>query len=214
MLLLSLLVIITLGVRLGFQMLPAREPSGMDEFQEDAIAILAAMEEADSLKRAFASEGSHAGFHLKPAAFHSSQKWQKSREILPINLNEADSAALLPLPGIGPVFAGRIIKYRRLLGGYVSPEQLMEVYGMEGETLRRIGPSIYIDSTMVEKLDINSAGFRTLLRHPYLEYNDVKALLNYRDLQGHIGSEGEIWEHGLLSDSTLERIAPYLIFSL
>ena len=34
-----------------------------------------------------------------------------------LDLNRADSADLLPLPGIGPVFASRIIRYRDLLGG-------------------------------------------------------------------------------------------------
>ena len=44
-----------------------------------------------------------------------------------LDLNRADSTALLSLPGIGPFFAGKIVAYREQLGGYSHPEQLMEI---------------------------------------------------------------------------------------
>ncbi len=47
-----------------------------------------------------------------------------------LNLNICDSASLEALPGIGPVLSSRIIKYRNLIGGYVSVDQLKEVYGL------------------------------------------------------------------------------------
>jgi DNA uptake protein ComE-like DNA-binding protein len=195
-------------------MLPAREPPGMEQFRKEAAAFFVAMEDADSLEQMASLQINRARYLTAPHADSGTQKKRVPYRISSVDLNTADSLALLPLPGIGPVFAGRIVKYRNLLGGFVSPEQLMEVYGMEGETLQRIGPYIYIDSARVKKIDINTAGFRTLLRHPYLEFNDVKSLVNYRDIQGHIGSASEIWEHGILGDSTLKRIAPYLLFSL
>jgi competence protein ComEA len=55
---------------------------------------------------------------------------------------------LLPLPGIGPVYAGRIIKYRNLPGGLISMEQLLEVYGISNETLDRIRDRIVIDTSL------------------------------------------------------------------
>ena len=203
--LLSLLVMFSLGVRIGFRMLPAREPPGMDQFRKEAEAFLAAVEAADSLDQMTSLKNNQSRHQTLPHADSGTQKKRVPNKISTVDLNAADSL---------PVFAGRIVKYRNLLGGFVSLEQLMEVYGMEGQTLQRIGPYIYIDSARIEKIDINSAGFHTLLRHPYLEYNDVKSLLNYRDIQGHIGSVREIWEYGLLGDSTLKRIAPYLLFSL
>ena len=73
-------------------------------------------------------------------------------------------------------------------------------------------PVIYIDTTDIEMLKINSAGFRDLLRHPYLEYEDVRALMKYRDMEGSVRSFHEIMENNLLADTTLERILPYLDF--
>lgn len=214
MLLLSLLVILALGVRMGVQLLPAREPSGMEAFREEALAILIAREEADSLNRPSEENTLPAGANSSLALTTSSSRsgYQPSRKAPVINLNGADSTALLPLPGIGPVFAGRIIKYRRLLGGYVVKAQLLEVYGIEPGTVDRISPSLYIDSSGVRKLNVNTAAFRELLRHPYLEYEDVKAIVNYRDVEGKIVSFREMWEHGLLADTTLDRVAPYIEF--
>ncbi len=211
MILLSLLVILTLGIRCWVWSLPPREPAGVDQFQEEAVAILAALVEADSLSRK--SQAPPAQYPSTSPRVHSGQKALLARGNFPVNLNEADSAALLPLPGIGPVYASRILKYRELLGGFVNSEQLLEVYGLERGTLDLITSLIYVDSVFVRKLAVNSAAFRELLRHPYLEYEDVKALVNYRDIDGSISSVSEIWEHGLLADSTLERIAPYLEFS-
>ena len=133
---------------------------------------------------------------------------------LSINLNNVDSAGLLPLPGIGPVFAGRIVRYRELLGGYHGSHQLSEVYGMKAETVELISPFLIIDTSRIRKLPLNTSSFRELLRHPYLEYDDVKALVNYRDVMGKITSLQEIMEHMLVPDSVLEKAGCYFDLSL
>jgi DNA uptake protein ComE-like DNA-binding protein len=127
-----------------------------------------------------------------------------------IDLNRADSSALLPLPGIGPVFASRIIKYRELLGGYVSHDQLKEVYGLPEETVRMMRDRVFIDTLAIRKIDLETASFRQLLRHPYLEYEQVKALLRYREWMGGFQSFNDLIDNALISDSALMKIAPYL----
>jgi len=47
-----------------------------------------------------------------------------------VNLNSADEATLVALPGIGPVLAGRIIAYRQQHGPFHSVEQLDDVQGI------------------------------------------------------------------------------------
>lgn len=197
LILLSLLIILSLGLRVAAGMLPEREPEGMQQFQEEAQAILSRLAEADSLKQISNKVESFAKNRPGPP---------------PLELNKADSVALLKLPGIGPVFAGRIVKYRRLLGGYCRLEQLSEIYGMRQETLDLVTQFLVIDTTILEKLALNNCEFRDLLRHPYLEYGDVIALVRYIDLEGEIRSPVEIRNNALLSDSTLERISPYLEF--
>jgi hypothetical protein len=56
-------------------------------------------------------------------------------------------------------------------------DQHGEVYGIPHETIERIRDHIYIDSSIIRKIHIDIASFRELLRHPYLEYEDVQALV-------------------------------------
>jgi DNA uptake protein ComE-like DNA-binding protein len=213
LILLSLLLILSLVFRIVVQLLPDRVPEGIEEFEQEAYLIRAAFAEADSLQRIHGDSirQKRAGSSNRPVPSGQYSKNRYSAD--PIDINRADSAQLLPLPGIGPVFAGRLIKYRNLLGGYVSPGQLKEVYGISLETLDLIVDRIVIDTSLIIKLDLNGATFRELLRHPYLEYEDVKALVNYRDFKGSIQSALELQENFILADSVLNRVIPYLYLS-
>ena len=108
-----------------------------------------------------------------------------------LNLNIADTTSLKQLPGIGSAFAKRIVDYREKLGGYCEAEQLLEVYRMDTARYDAIKDFVIIDSTFVpNKLRINSDAFKILLKHPYLEYDNVKKIVNYREQKGLITS----WE--------------------
>lgn len=127
-----------------------------------------------------------------------------------VELNSADSVQLLELYGIGPVFAGRIVKYRNLLGGFIIKNQLMEVYGFLPEIYNGIEPGITLDTTLVHKIDINTADFRKFQKHPYLNTYQVNAILEYRDLMGSFKSIKDLLENKLLSEDTYVKIRPYL----
>lgn len=95
-----------------------------------------------------------------------------------INLNRADQVSLEVLPGIGPVLSERIIRYRELLGGFRSVEQLLEVYGLKDSHYNRAVDYLYVSEEEVSKIDLDSAVFRDLLRHPYASYDLTKALFD------------------------------------
>jgi DNA uptake protein ComE-like DNA-binding protein len=130
-----------------------------------------------------------------------------------IELNKCDSAALVALPGIGPVLSARIIKYRNLLGGYVSATQLREVYGLPEETFILISSFITADSLMVSKIRINQADYRELIRHPYLDRTGVSNILKYRELKGRITDLQAMVENNLITPATAVKIQGYLDFS-
>ncbi len=222
LILLSLLLILSLLFRITVQLLPEKELKGMEEFVQEASMIRAAYTKADSLQqlRRDSIARNRAGSSRYGSSYSSSRIMADSyperqrNSTLPIDINRADSATLLPLPGIGPVYAGRIVKYRNLLGGYVSLNQLTEVYGISPETLEMITDRIVMDTTSIIKLDLNRATFRELLRHPYLEYEDVKDLVNYRDYKGTIQSILELRENYILPDSVLQKVEPYFNYSI
>jgi competence ComEA-like helix-hairpin-helix protein len=213
LLVVTFLLILSLGLRLVVQILPGREPPGVEEFERDARAIMAMLVTADSLEqlRSDSIDAMPSVYYRKTSVPMS--KRAQERAFPKIDLNRADSVQLLPLPGIGPVFAGRIVKYRNLLGGFVSADQLKEVYGMPPETVEKVRDRIYIDSTTIRKIGLDSATFGELLRHPYLEYDHVKTLVEYREFKGVVCTTEELINENVLADSILMRIGPYLKYS-
>ena len=115
----------------------------------------------------------------------------EERAVTIVDLNTSDTTLLKQLPGIGSAFAKWIVNYREKLGGYCETEQLLEVYKMDTLRYEGLKDFVKIDSLFIpNKLKINSDGFKILLKHPYLEYEDVKKIVNHREQKGFITS----WE--------------------
>jgi competence protein ComEA len=129
-----------------------------------------------------------------------------------INLNSCDSSILVTLPGIGPVLSVRIIKYRNLLGGFASVNQLKEVYGLPPETFEIIKGRVFTDSSAIIGIKINTADFKELSRLPYFEKYEVTAILKYRELKGRIGGMDELTENKLIPVEKAGKVRPYLNF--
>lgn len=138
--------------------------------------------------------------------FKSNNKLKPGETIL---LNSTDTTDWKKIPGIGSAFANRIVKYRNLLGGYVAVEQLREVYGMDDDRYLNMLPYIEVDYG-VKKININKLEFKELLKHPYLEYNQVKAITNLRKKKGDIKSLAELSVLSEFADEDLFRLEPYL----
>jgi DNA uptake protein ComE-like DNA-binding protein len=129
-----------------------------------------------------------------------------------IEINSSDSASLVRLPGIGPVLSSRIIKYRNLIGGFVSVDQLKEVYGLKEETFNMISARLCADSLLIRKIKINKADYRELIRHPYFQRNEVPGILKYKELQGKITRIEDLIDNNLISPETGKKIRAYLDF--
>lgn len=130
-------------------------------------------------------------------------------EALLVGLNSADTALLKKLPGIGNVFAERIAKYRDLLGGFVDKKQLLEVYGMQQTRYDKIQDLVYIDQEAT-KIDLNFADQKELHAHPYLSYDQSRAIVKFRNKHGSFTSVNQLVEEGVLDENTFEKIVPYL----
>ena len=142
------------------------------------------------------------------------KKRMEVRQSLPpaiADINQADSIGLLAVRGIGPVYAGRILKFRRALGGFYSMEQLAEVYKIDTAALRelqrrfRVGPDFE-----PARISVNQADENTLARHPYISRPQAKAIVAYRFQHGAFQSLDDLKKIHLISAADWQRIIPYL----
>ncbi|HQV38974.1 MAG: helix-hairpin-helix domain-containing protein [Flavobacteriales bacterium] len=130
----------------------------------------------------------------------------------PIELNGADSATLVTIRGIGPSFARGIIKYRDRLGGFVSLDQLSEVYILRDkpDAVERIKPKLTLDPALVKYFPLNTCTAEDLGPHPYCGWKVAKALIAYRDHHGPFPDVAAISNCVLVTDSIRMRLSPYL----
>ena len=99
-------------------------------------------------------------------------------EIPRLDINQADSAALLALPGIGPYYAGKVVEYRERLGGYSSPEQLMEIYRFDREKYE--GLQDLITCSPPEPFGLWTLPEADLARHPHISRDEAHGIVLYR----------------------------------
>ncbi|MDR1455890.1 MAG: helix-hairpin-helix domain-containing protein [Tannerella sp.] len=129
-----------------------------------------------------------------------------------LEINAADTTALKKVPGIGSAFAGRIIKYRNLLGGFHSIAQLKDVYGIDEEKYAALSPWFTVDVSYVRKLPVNSLPMDSLRKHPYINYRQARAIERLRRQKKQLSG----WENLQLLDDFTEndrlRMLPYLSF--
>ena len=58
----------------------------------------------------------------------------------PVNLNTATVTELMQLPRVGPTTAERIVAFRKQHGGFLRPEELMNVKGIGEKAFAKLKP--------------------------------------------------------------------------
>lgn len=138
-------------------------------------------------------------------------RWQHVKKDTILNLRTADTTELKMIRGIGSYRAKQIVRYREALGGFVRVEQLLEVEGMENVP-DSVLKHFVLDTADVKQLNINSIGVRQLSKHPYLSFEEAKAIYEFRRKKIRLDSLGQLNELECVSDEAIKRIAPYLNF--
>ncbi len=131
--------------------------------------------------------------------------------IQPFDINTADTSQLIALKGIGATLAGRIVKYRDGLGGFIAPEQFRDVYGLDSLALAELQKFGQIRSAP-HKILVNTASAEDLDRHPFLSRRQAQIIVTYREQHGAYTSAESLKPIRILDAKTIEKIAPYLEF--
>lgn len=132
------------------------------------------------------------------------------KEIPVVDLNSVDSVNLVELPQIGPYTAMRIVEYRNKLGGYVDIEQLRELKSVDSSRFAVFSPYLRIVDPQPSKIDVNRSDFTTLVRHPYLTYEQVCLIFNQREKRGMIKNWAQL-EALLKDEGELNPLLEYYV---
>jgi competence protein ComEA len=136
---------------------------------------------------------------------------KKKVVIIRFDINTADTTHLKSIYGIGEKLSLRIIKYRESLGGFIRPDQLQEVFGLDTAVVNRLAAKSFIEENFhPKKLNLNTATEEELEKHPYLNRKEAKAIVSYRFQHGKFNSVEEVQKIYLLDKITSDKIAPYL----
>lgn len=135
-------------------------------------------------------------------------------KIVSIDLNTADTSELKRLPMIGSGRAKGIVKYRLLLGGYVTINQLKEVYGLNDTIFDAIKTMVYVsDKFIPTKLAINILDPKELGKHPYFR-SIATILYNFRKEHGAFSKPADLYKMAGVEEVTIKKILPYINFDL
>jgi DNA uptake protein ComE-like DNA-binding protein len=132
-------------------------------------------------------------------------------EIPKLELNTADSAALVELRGIGPYYARKILDYRDRLGGYYDIHQLLEIDGIDAERFAGLAEDITVDTTKIRHLDLWHAADSILASHPYLGVKGARAIHRYRQLYDSARwTPADLGSEHVLSKENIEKLKKYI----
>lgn len=201
---LTLLLVVAIGIRVWAEWYDIPRQRNPEQFKQ-LTAITDSLNQTNT-REIPAPEKKQPGKHkiTIPPSYRTQGKQVK------LEINQADSLALVGLYGIGPAFAHRILAYRQRLGGFYSPEQLREIYGIADTTYYILIDQIRVDASLIRSIDINLADFRELTSHPYLKSAEVKKILYYRGKYQAFSNPDEISINHLMDTIRYEKLRPYL----
>ncbi len=127
-----------------------------------------------------------------------------------VYLNEADTADLLPLPGIGMKLAARIISFRDKLGGFYDINQLAETYGLPDSTFQRIKEKLHLGTKSLKQIDVNTAGLEQLRQHPYIRWHIANAIIAYRNQHGIFKDIQDLLKIDIITQEIYSKVSYYL----
>jgi DNA uptake protein ComE-like DNA-binding protein len=125
-----------------------------------------------------------------------------------IDINQADTAELKKIPGIGSGIAASIVTYRKRLGGFYSIHQLEDIHLPAVQFAEWF--SVAADS--IVRINLNKTGIERLRAHPYFNFYQAKAIVEYRKKKGRLKSLRQLALYEEFSERDFERMGHYVCF--
>jgi competence ComEA-like helix-hairpin-helix protein len=138
------------------------------------------------------------------------EKKEYKKTITIIDINTADTTALIALPGIGSKLSQRIINFRDKLGGFYKIEQVAETFGLPDSTFQKIKTFLKLSPSGFKQININTASIDEMKLHPYIRYAISNAIIQYRIQHGNFSSVDDVKKIMTVTEDMFNKMAPYL----
>lgn len=137
----------------------------------------------------------------------------KKEKIVIIDINQATQEDLIKIYGIGEAISLRILKMKESLGGFVSMEQMKDVWGLSPEVIENLNSHFKVSALPdVKKVDINNASIKELSQFPYFNYQIARQIVTFRSMNGDFKNVDDLTKIKGLSIEKANIIALYLDF--
>ena len=125
-----------------------------------------------------------------------------------LEVNSATEVELQALPGIGPILAKRMVKFRNSLGGFYSIEQMKEVYGLSDETFHGLHDLVVVDPSLIHRLNVNFATEKELAQLPKCNVEIARKIIQRRSNAGLFTSINDLRK--IIDEENIETLKFYL----
>ncbi|WP_196885186.1 ComEA family DNA-binding protein [Aureivirga sp. CE67] len=135
----------------------------------------------------------------------------KNNSLTVKGINTATKEELQKINGIGEKLAERILTYKNKIQGYSYNDQLSEVWGLRPEVVENILEYYQVlEQPTIQKIDVNGASFKEILKIPYVDYELTKKIVKYRESVLRINTIEEFKKIEGFPIEKFDRIALYL----
>ena len=145
---------------------------------------------------------------------YSNKAFAKKEKIVFIDINQATQKDLISIYGVGEAISLRILKLKESLGGFVSMEQMNDIWGLSPEVIENLSTHFKVTAMPnLKKIDINNASLKELSQFSYFRYPLAKEIVTYRSMNGDIKNIEDLTKIRGFPVDKAKIIALYLNFN-
>ena len=152
-----------------------------------------------------------APFPTNPAPAASIKIYTPPPPLASVDINTTDTTLLKSIPGIGSYYAKRLVRFRDLLGGFSSLEQVATTRSLPDSTYQKMEPYLQL-GPVFRLIELNQASEEDLYSHPYINRKLARIVVRYREQHGPFTGPEDLGGIRILKEETLNQLLPYLSF--
>lgn len=130
-----------------------------------------------------------------------------------LDINNATAEDLKKVYGIGDGLSERILKEKEKFGGFVSMDQLQDVWGLSPEVIQNLNQDFSVSTLpSVKKFNVNQMSVKELMQFPYFKFPVAKAIVTFRSMNNRIAGIEDLSKISNFPVDKIKIIALYLEF--